>query len=150
MYTYCQRQSLRRHLRREKGHSRVRGPATSSLQRRGWQGWGKEIRGPGHLSVQGLGQIIHSILTGALRGRGPYEPILQMEKLSLRAVTYPIRGPADKPPLGASQAPFSFDFRLSGPPVQDKEAGGRSLRSDGISENMRVPSHGDRLVYWTR
>lgn len=86
--------------------------------------------------MQGLGLILHYTLTGACEGRAALSP------LSLGAVTYPIRGPADKPPLGASHAPFSSDFRLSGLPVQGKEAGGHSLGGNGVSENMRVPATG--------
>ena len=88
--------------------------------------------------MQGLGRILHLHPHWCLRGKGCSEPIVQMGKLSLGAVTYPIRGPADKPLLGASHAPFSFDFRLSGPPVQGKEAGGHPLVGNGVSENMRV------------
>lgn len=106
------------------GHSRVR---------RGWQGWGQEIRGARAPHMQGLGLILHCTLTRACEGRAALSP------LSLGAVTYPISWELM---LGASHAPFSSDFRLSGPPVQGKEVGGHSLGGNGVSENMRGPATG--------
>lgn len=87
----------------EEGHSRVRRGSRAGDRTSGGQGT-SPCRDWVRFSTYTL---------WFLRGKGCSEPIGQMGKRVLGS-GLPIRGPADKPLLGASHAPFSFDFRLSG------------------------------------